>query len=627
MSGTAAVSGIKVPIFAVDNATAVINRVSRNLQGMAQPTLRLTNSLKRMTEPFGVQRLGEGMRSLGSKVLGTARHIERIVPAMAAITGATSLAGIAALENRFANLGQSVANTARRLGIGTDALTSLQGAGRLAGIGADEVTTGLANLDEKLRGAVFRGDPVIQTFNQLAVSVGQIGHHARTADEALDDVADGIKRLYETQGRGAALRAAQNLGLEGMFSFLILGSKGIKAYQEEAKKLGAVMTPEMVKRAESMHRSFARLTLSVEGFANKIGYELQPVIGPFFDWLANKIGSKSGRIAQDIGKLAEKLTHFLMHDVDWKPVIKAAKEFGEWIDKIIRADWTPLKEALKFVADIIERIAGVKEPAGSPDVPSIAGGSGTGTTGATEVPAGENDSWFERQRKKLFPSLYQQGPRVPWQLDPTNPAANAGRYDPYGGQKSYDHSSAAITVPTAHTPATFLVMKQAHDFFASKGLDEDQIAGILTNIAAESGFDPNRWGDNYTSYGLFQMHEGRMTEMMSRYGMAPSVPEQLEFAYEQWQTQYRKNWEELRHTHGAGNVAGVVSKGFEVAGGESKNPDIEAARRAGAAQPFVGAVDITVNIHDHKTTAKATGEGAVNVRPVKVTKAMPAMGF
>ena len=157
MSGSATqVSGISVPIFAVDNATAVINRVNKSIAGLGSQTSRWSQASSRAGGgAFGLNRLSEGMESLGVRTRDTFRALEKIAPAIGLITGAATLGGMLALELRFANLGQHVANLGQRLGIPVDRLTALQGAARLGGLSAEDMSAGLASLDESLRGATF----------------------------------------------------------------------------------------------------------------------------------------------------------------------------------------------------------------------------------------------------------------------------------------------------------------------------------------------------------------------------------------------------------------------------------------------------------------------------------------
>ena len=55
-------------------------------------------------------------------------------------------------------------------------------------------------------------------------------------------------------------------------------------------------------------------------------------------------------------------------------------------------------------------------------------------------------------------------------------------------------------------------------YLSSKGLDRNQVAGIMANIKAESSFRPGAIGDNGTSGGLFQHHKERFRAMSKAAG-------------------------------------------------------------------------------------------------------------
>ena len=67
-------------------------------------------------------------------------------------------------------------------------------------------------------------------------------------------------------------------------------------------------------------------------------------------------------------------------------------------------------------------------------------------------------------------------------------------------------------------PGSSDVQTQIWQFFAAKGLAPHQIAGILGNASAESGFNPAAVGDGGTSFGLFQHHAGRGQGLLGAVG-------------------------------------------------------------------------------------------------------------
>ena len=82
-------------------------------------------------------------------------------------------------------------------------------------------------------------------------------------------------------------------------------------------------------------------------------------------------------------------------------------------------------------------------------------------------------------------------------------------------------SSAPTTMaarPAPHPSAGGGVAGQVWNFFAGKGLQPHQIAGILGNVSQESSFNPLAIGDNLTSGGLFQDHGSRFSDLLSFVG-------------------------------------------------------------------------------------------------------------
>lgn len=86
------------------------------------------------------------------------------------------------------------------------------------------------------------------------------------------------------------------------------------------------------------------------------------------------------------------------------------------------------------------------------------------------------------------------------------------------------------------------VMNYSHDFFASKGLGEEQIAGILGNMCLESGFVIDAKNPDSSATGLFQW-------LSSHYPSDWSIETQLNHA-----------WEEMQGAPCGGNITSVVDK-------------------------------------------------------------------
>lgn len=105
------------------------------------------------------------------------------------------------------------------------------------------------------------------------------------------------------------------------------------------------------------------------------------------------------------------------------------------------------------------------------------------------------------------------------------------------GERNYSSITGFIS-----DPDKLEIMNYLHDFFASKGLGEEQIAGILGNMCLESGFELDAKNPNSSATGLFQW-------LSSHYPSDWSIETQLNHA-----------WEEMQGAPCGGNITSVVDK-------------------------------------------------------------------
>jgi len=115
-------------------------------------------------------------------------------------------------------------------------------------------------------------------------------------------------------------------------------------------------------------------------------------------------------------------------------------------------------------------------------------------------------------------------------------AANAPSWAKPGGLLGHRIANLEGPIqPPAAGSAAGGVMERLRAFYRAKGLSDAQIAGILSNVAAESGFDPNQSTDDggKEAYGLFQHHDTRLTAMRAQYGQRPTVEQQAQFAWDE----------------------------------------------------------------------------------------------
>lgn len=80
----------------------------------------------------------------------------------------------------------------------------------------------------------------------------------------------------------------------------------------------------------------------------------------------------------------------------------------------------------------------------------------------------------------------------------------------------------------------------------TSGMSDNGIAGLMTNINAESSFNPNTIGDHGTSYGLCQWHNGRWSNLKSSFpNNWKSVDAQIQFLFNELHSGYSNLYNSL----------------------------------------------------------------------------------
>jgi hypothetical protein len=570
--------GFAISVGVQDAASARLDAINRRIAAMQAPAERFNKSLARFGDVTGINRAAEGMQALGDRSLGAARAVERLATPMGslgALIGAGSIAGIAAFSRQWAEAGNQIGKTAYLLNAPVETVSALRGAARLAGSTAEAMDGSLEGLNKTLNAAKWQHDPhAVKTLNQLGIGFEGAGGQARKAADVLGDVADKVASYSDPHAQQHIL---ESLGMSpDLLPLLKDGRKGLQAFLSRAQETGGVMTGQMAKNGAAMRSSWEELGLAIEGVANRVEDKWAPSVQHAIDlgakWI-EKNKEQADSVAQVGGAVAGAFTL-------WK-----ASGYLPWMVR-----------ALGLAA------AGEE---------MLYYGTRMGQTQTQE----HEDAILGGPASKRFPE-YMIGPATPYGL----------------GEWWQDHVPAWLggrsAVPPIKAPAVLsaaaAVMQRSHDFFRAKGLTEEQTAGVLVNIAAESGFDPDRSGDEGTSYGLFQDHAGRLAKLRAKYGARPTADQQLDFAWDELNGPEKAVLDRLRHVNTAGQ-SGAVFTGFErPADGQG-----EAWRRGQAADQFMphpgGSVTIDVNLRGAPagTTATVTSAGAVDARPPRVETSMP----
>jgi hypothetical protein len=349
---------IQYTITAVDRATAVLDRINNSVGRMTQPLSRLSNSVRRLGDTTGVNRLARGVGDLSSKVRSLLGFVLKLGTPLLALFGGGSIAGLYQMTEGWARLGFAASSTSQIIGISTQKLMELRGIGDLTGISAETMTKGFQSFADTLQDAKWgRNQAVFGMMQMLGIGL----KHTRTGvidtEAVLLKLADKIK-VIQKRDPAAARKLAQSFGVEELLPVLMQGSKAMRGYQLEVKKLQGNITPNMIERASNFALSINKMKIAANGTKAAIADKLIPVFQPLIDKWTKWLVVNRQEISDKIAKLAERLAKWL-EKIDFEKVLEGIIKFIDgcikvvkWVDKTVEkfGGW---KEVLKGLAILI----------------------------------------------------------------------------------------------------------------------------------------------------------------------------------------------------------------------------------------------------------------------------------
>lgn len=202
--------GYSVTFSIVDEASGQIDKITRRIKDMRSPLDRMQRQTQNIVDPSMLRRVSEGFGQIGRSAGDAFSSLARMIPAMGALTGAASIAGLAALTRSAADLQQQLRRNASEINTSADQLERLQSATRLAGGNADTMTQSLKDLSQVTQQIVTGRNPLAeQTFRQAGIAYRDANGYLRDSTEILPEVLDYINRFPNAQDR---MQIAMQLG-------------------------------------------------------------------------------------------------------------------------------------------------------------------------------------------------------------------------------------------------------------------------------------------------------------------------------------------------------------------------------------------------------------------------------
>lgn len=183
------------------------------------------------------------------------------------IVGGVLGMGVAGILSQIQDVARGVASIgdeARRAGLSLEAFQELKFVAEQSRIGVDSLVDGIKELN--LRADEFiatGGGSAAEAFGRLGYGAEELQRKLKNPSELFTEIIGKLQQL----DRAAQIRIADELfggtGGEKFVQLIEQGEDGIRATIRQAHTLGAVMSDELVARADELDRKFSAITTSV----------------------------------------------------------------------------------------------------------------------------------------------------------------------------------------------------------------------------------------------------------------------------------------------------------------------------------------------------------------------------
>lgn len=333
--------GIEFTITTVDKATAMMNKINKDIAKMTRPFENVAKSVQRFSKASGLTEVSKRLGNVAQEAGKVAASMRDIAAPMLALVGGGTIAVLSALVVQWERIGAETARTARMLGTTADELTRMRASATLMGTSADTLTAGFQSLQDTLQDAKWgRNQAAFATLQALGITLRTTKAGIIDTKAAMYALADRMQRL-QRRDPAATRNLARSLGVEQLLPVLIQGREGLQAYEKEAARLRGDFTPDMAKRAEAFALSLNKMGVTIDGLKASIADKLAPVLQPLIERFTEWIAANRELLAQKIANVVQSLADWLQR-VDWErfargvtDAVSGVLDFVAWVGRAV----------------------------------------------------------------------------------------------------------------------------------------------------------------------------------------------------------------------------------------------------------------------------------------------------
>lgn len=155
-------------------------------------------------------------------------------------------------------------------------------------------------------------------------------------------------------------------------------------------------------------------------------------------------------------------------------------------------------------------------------------------------------------------------------IAPANTPKNEKFQTDYLNRMAETHSEPSTETSSETVPTSYSIKqdlngnkKKAMNFFQSKGLSAYHAAGIVGNLIGESNLNHTAVNKSSGAYGIAQWLGNRKKKLFSEYGNNPTFEQQLEFVWEELNTDEKSAYDRLLQTKSVDEAVNSFMQHFE----------------------------------------------------------------
>jgi hypothetical protein len=316
-------AGYSVTFSVVDQATKQIDAITKRIQQMRAPMERQARSMQQLMDATGLKKVAEGFTSIARTGLDAFESLSRLVPAMGAITGAASIAGMVELVKSWAEWGVELKRSADSVNTSAQQLERLQDSVTLAGGSADEMTQSLKDLTAQSAAAVTGNTQAIAAYAKAGIALKDNNNQLRTAADLLPEVikyidsfsnaADRQKASIQLTGSAAAANLVETYRLAERN-----GESALDAYNRLNKAASQYtdVTNDQIAAAQRQKEAIGALDVTFSHLETTLGATASTVLTPLMTELNDFLRLHQPEIQQAAKDLGSQIHDMLVSDRD-----------------------------------------------------------------------------------------------------------------------------------------------------------------------------------------------------------------------------------------------------------------------------------------------------------------------